>query len=46
MKVAHVIMDVIDMSYLDSQPGTPMSVESACSEGNKLKLKIKVRLIA
>ncbi|KAK3736334.1 hypothetical protein QZH41_020807, partial [Actinostola sp. cb2023] len=31
-----------DLSHVDSQPGTPMSVESPCSEGNKLKLKIKL----
>ncbi|XP_031558269.1 transcription initiation factor TFIID subunit 2-like [Actinia tenebrosa] len=30
-----------DLSHIDSQPGTPMSMESACSEGAKLKLKIK-----
>ena len=35
-----------DLSHLDSQPGTPMSVESANSEASKVRLKIKVRFAA
>lgn len=31
-----------DLSHLDSQPDTPMSVESANSEASKLRLKIKI----
>ena len=34
------------MSHLDSQPDTPMSVESANSEASKLRLKIKVRVVS
>ena len=34
-----------DLSHLDSQPGTPMSVESANSEASKVRLKIKVKLV-
>lgn len=32
----------LELSHLDSQPGTPVSVESANSEASKLRLKIKV----
>lgn len=35
-----------DLSHLDSQPGTPMSVESANSEASKLRLKIKVHVVS
>ncbi|KAJ7373815.1 hypothetical protein OS493_009137 [Desmophyllum pertusum] len=31
-----------DLSHLESQPGTPMSVESANSDASKLRLKIKI----
>lgn len=31
-----------DLSHLDSQPGTPMSVESANSDASKLRVKIKI----
>ena len=34
-----------DLSHLDSQPDTPMSVESANSEASKLRLKIKVSVV-
>lgn len=35
-----------DLSHLDSQPDTPMSVESANSEASKLRLKIKVSVVS
>lgn len=33
-----------DLSHLDSQPGTLMSVESANSDASKLRVKIKVNI--
>lgn len=37
-----ILFFVTDLSHLDSQPDTPMSIESANSDASKLRVKIKV----